>query len=131
MALLSRDAILAADDREYEVVPCPEWGGEVRLRSLTGAERDAYEQSLVQTRGKSREMNLRNARAKLVALCAVDENGNRLFSDQDVAALGRKNAKPLDRLFDVARRLSGLSEGDVDRLTEDFDDAQSDASTTG
>ena len=131
MALLSRDAILAADDREYEVVPCPEWGGEVRLRSLTGAERDAYEQSLVQTRGKSREMNLRNARAKLVALCAVDESGNRLFSDQDVAALGRKNAKPLDRLFDVARRLSGLSADDVDRLTEDFDDAQSDASTTG
>jgi len=131
MALLSRDAILAADDHEYEVVPCPEWGGEVRLRSLTGAERDAYEQSLVQTRGKSREMNLRNARAKLVALCAVDENGNRLFTDQDVAALGRKNAKPLDRLFDVARRLSGLSEDDVDRLTEDFDDAQSDASTTG
>jgi len=131
MALLSRDAILAADDHEYEVVPCPEWGGEVRLRSLTGAERDAYEQSLVQTRGKSREMNLRNARAKLVALCAVDENGNRLFSDQDVAALGRKNAKPLDRLFDAARRLAGLSEDDVDRLTEDFDDAQSDASTTG
>lgn len=131
MALLSRDAILAADDREYEVVPCPEWGGEVRLRSLTGAERDAYEQSLVQTRGKSREMNLRNARAKLVALCAVDESGNRLFTDADVNALGKKNAKPLDRLFDVARRLSGLSEDDVDRLTEDFDDAQSDASTTG
>ena len=131
MALLSRDAILAADDREYEVVPCPEWGGEVRLRSLTGAERDAYEQSLVQTRGKSREMNLRNARAKLVALCAVDENGNRLFTDADVNALGKKNAKPLDRLFDVARRLSGLTEDDVDRLTEDFDDAQSDASTTG
>jgi len=131
MALLSRDAILAADDREYEVVPCPEWGGEVRLRSLTGAERDAYEQSLVQTRGKSREMNLRNARAKLVALCAVDENGNRLFTDADVNALGKKNAKPLDRLFDAARRLAGLSEDDVDRLTEDFDDAQSDASTTG
>jgi len=131
MALLSRDAILAADDREYEVVPCPEWGGEVRLRSLTGAERDAYEQSLVQTRGKSREMNLRNARAKLVALCAVDENGKRLFTDADVNALGKKNAKPLDRLFDVARRLSGLSEDDVDRLTEDFDDAQSDVSTTG
>lgn len=131
MALLSRDAILAADDREYEVVPCPEWGGEVRLRSLTGAERDAYEQSLVQTRGKSREMNLRNARAKLVALCAVDENGKRLFTDADVNALGKKNAKPLDRLFDVARRLSGLTEDDVDRLTEDFDDAQSDASTTG
>jgi len=130
MAYLTRDTILAVDDREYETVPCPEWGGEVRLRSLTGAERDAYEQSLVQTRGKSREMNLRNARAKLVALCAVDESGKRLFADADVDALGKKNAKPLDRLFDAARRLSGLSEDDVGRLTEDFDDAQSDASTT-
>ncbi|MEU5950323.1 hypothetical protein ABZ793_32935, partial [Micromonospora sp. NPDC047465] len=65
MALLNRDAILAAEDRTYEEVNCPEWGGSVRLRSITGAQRDAYEQSLVQQRGGNRQMNLRNARAKL------------------------------------------------------------------
>lgn len=130
MALLSRDAILGADDRQYDEVDCPEWGGSVRVRSISGAERDRYEESLIQQRGNSRQMNMRNARAKLVALCVVDEQGNRLFSDQDVNALGRKNAKPLDRLWDACRKLSGLSDDDVEKLTEDFDDAQDDASTS-
>jgi hypothetical protein len=130
VALLSRDAILGADDRQYDEVDCPEWGGSVRVRSISGAERDRYEESLIQQRGNSRQMNMRNARAKLVALCVVDEQGNRLFSDQDVNALGRKNAKPLDRLWDACRKLSGLSDDDVEKLTEDFDDAQDDASTS-
>jgi len=131
VALLSRDQILAAEDRTYDEVDCPEWGGSVRLRSITGAERDAYEQSLIQQRGNSRQMNLRNARAKLIVLCAVDEAGRRLFSGEaDVNALSRKNAKPLDRLFDACRKIAGLSDDDVDRLTEDFDETQGDASGT-
>jgi len=131
VALLTRDEILAVDDRSYEEVDCPEWGGTVRLRSITGAERDAYEQSLIQQRGNSRQMNLRNARAKLIVLCAVDEAGRRLFSGEaDVNALSRKNAKPLDRLFDACRKIAGLSDDDVDRLTEDFDETQGDASGT-
>lgn len=130
MALLTRDEILAVDDRSYEEVDCPEWGGTVRLRSITGAERDSYEQSLIVQRGKSREMNLRNARAKLIVLCAVDEAGRRLFSEADVAALSKKNAKPLDRLFDACRKIAGLSDDDVDRLTEDFDETQGDDSGT-
>jgi hypothetical protein len=130
MGLLSRDAILGAEDRTFEEVDCPEWGGTVRLRSISGAERDNYEQGLIQQRGNSRQMNMRNARAKLIVLCAVDEAGRRMFTEQDVSALGRKNAKPLDRLFDACRRLSGLSEDDVDKLTEDFDETQGEDSTT-
>lgn len=131
MGYLSRDAILAAEDRTYEDVDCPEWGGTVRLRSITGAQRDAYEQGIVQQRGNSRALNLRNARAKLIVLCAVDDTGKPLFTEADVNALGRKNAKPLDRLFDACRRLAGLSDDDVERLTEDFDETQGDDSTTG
>jgi hypothetical protein len=130
VALLGRDAILAAEDRTFEEVECPEWGGTVRLRSISGAERDNYEQGLIQQRGNSRQMNMRNARAKLIVLCAVDEGGRRMFSEADVSALGKKNAKPLDRLFDACRRLSGLSEDDVDKLTEDFDETQGEDSTT-
>jgi len=131
LGYLSRDAILAAEDRTYEDVDCPEWGGTVRLRSITGAQRDAYEQGIVQQRGNSRALNLRNARAKLIVLCAVDDTGKPLFTEADVNALGRKNAKPLDRLFDACRRLAGLSDDDVERLTEDFDETQGDDSTTG
>lgn len=122
MALLSRDAILNAEDRAFEEVDCPEWGGTVRLRSITGAERDRFEQSMMEQRGNSRTVNLANARARLVALCAVDADGAQLFSSEDIRALGRKNAKPLDRLFDACQRLAGLSEEDVKKITEDFDE---------
>ncbi|MEU8264913.1 hypothetical protein AB0C02_30405 [Micromonospora sp. NPDC048999] len=130
MEFLNRDAILGAEDRSYDVVDCPEWGGAVRIRSITGAQRDAYEQSLIQQRGGNRQMNMRNARAKLIVLCAVDEHGTSLFSEQDVNALGRKNAKPLDRLFDACKVIAGLTEDDVDKLTEDFGATQGDDSAT-
>jgi hypothetical protein len=130
MGFLTRDQIVEVDDTEYDVVACPEWGGDVRLRSIKGRQRDEYEQSLVVERGGSRQMNLRNARAKLIVLCAVDEQGNLLFSPDDLNMLGRKNAKPLDRLFDACRKLAGLSEDDVDKLTENFGAAQSDDATS-
>jgi len=126
VAFLTRDQILESDDREYAEVSCPEWGGDVRLRSITGTQRDAYEQSLMQSNGADRKMNLRNARVKLIVLCAVDETGRPLFTADDVNALGRKNAAPLDRLFDECRRLAGMTPEDVDKLTEDFGAAQND-----
>lgn len=130
MALLSKDQILGADDRDYDTVSCPEWGGEVRLRSISGTQRDNYEASIVQSNGADRKVNLRNARTKLIALCAVDEEGRLLFTADDVNALGRKNARPIDRLFDACRVLAGMSENDVERLTENFGDAPSDEDTS-
>ena len=113
---LTRDAILKAHDLPTEVVEIPEWNGAVIVRGLTGAERDAFEQSIVEQRGKNTRMNLRNIRAKLVALTVVDENGNRVFSDEDAEALGKKSAAALDRIFAVAQRLSGLRPEDVEEL---------------
>lgn len=131
MAFLTRDQIIAADDRKYETVSCPEWGGDVRLKSISGTQRDAYESSVIAAGSSDKRMNLRNARAKLIILCAVDDNGAQLFTTDDLNALGRKNAAPIDRLFDACRKLAGMSENDVDALTEDFgatptDDAISD-----
>jgi len=117
---LGREAILDADDRVFEAVDCPEWGGKVRVRGLTGTQRDAYEASLLEERGGSRKMNLANARAKMVVLAVVDNDGRPIFTNDDVRALGRKSALPIERIFDVARRLSGMTQEDVDKLTENF-----------
>lgn len=128
---LGREAILDADDQQYDVVECPEWGGKVRVRGLSGTQRDAYEGSLIKGNGADRQMNLANARAKMVVLAIVDENGRQVFTGDDVRALGRKSAKALERVFDKARELSGMTQEDVDKLTENFggdpnDDAISD-----
>ena len=115
--LLTREAILQAKDLPYEDVAVPEWGGKVRVRALTGAERDRFEASIVEQRGKAGpRLNTANIRAKLVALCCVDEQGNRLFSDEDAELLGRKSAAALNRVFEVAQRLSGLTQADMEEL---------------
>jgi len=116
MAILTREAILNASDLLTEVVEVPEWGGSVIVRGLSGAERDHFESSVVEMDGKKVKVKSENMRAKLVALCVVDETGARIFSDQDVAALGQKSAAALDRVFQAAQRLSGLTEVDVQEL---------------
>lgn len=120
--LLTREQILEVVDLQQETVAVPEWGGEVMVRGLTGTERDAFEQDIVQLKrdGKrtSTEMDLHNVRAKLCVRCIVDENGERLFGDVDMEALGRKSATALSRVFEAAQRLSGLSDQDVEELAK-------------
>lgn len=127
---LGREDILATDDRQYNDIEVPEWGGTVRVRGMSGTQRDEYEASIIEQRGSDRKVNLRNARAKLVARCIVDGDGRTIFTSDDVSALGRKSAVALERVFDEARRLSGMTEGDVERLAENFEDDPSAGDTS-
>src|SRR5574341_2352955 len=122
--LLSRDAILAAVDVQTEDVPVPEWGGTVRVRGLTGTERDQYELWIVQGKGRNRDINIRQSRAKLVMMCVVDGDGKRLFDEADIVALGRKSALALPRVFDKAGALSGLDEETLEKIQDDLGNAQ-------
>jgi len=126
--VLTRDQILQASDLVREAVAVPEWGGEVLVQALTGSERDAYEATLMQLRGSNPQWNFVNARAKLVARSCVDENGARIFADEDVKALAKKSAAALQRVYDVAMRLSGLSSQDMEDLTKNSSNGQHDAS---
>lgn len=113
---LSRDAILQANDLPRETVPVPEWGGDVIVRGLTGTERDAYEAETFRLNGTAVTTDLTNMRARLVARTLIDEQGNRLFNDGEVMLLGRKSAVALQRVFEAAQRLSGLTASDVEEL---------------
>lgn len=131
MALLTRDQIIAVDDRTYEEVDVPEWGGSVRMRSLSGKERDDFEASMMQRKGNKVKDNMANFRARLLALCIVDENGKRLFVlPTEVLALGDRSAAAIQRLYNKANEMNGFSEKDVEDLTEDFDQAPDGASTS-
>jgi hypothetical protein len=116
MAILTREQILEARDMRVEKVKVPEWGGEVFVRSLTAAERDDFEGSIVTRDGSKLDFSIANIRAKLVARTVCDEAGNRIFTDADILLLGEKSAEPVDRIYDVAQRLSGLSDKDMEEL---------------
>ncbi|MFF7310561.1 hypothetical protein [Streptomyces sp. NPDC008137] len=116
---LSAEQILGADDLAYEDVPVPEWGGTVRVRELPGTERDKFEAQFVGKDGASvRAEGLEGFRARLAAASIVDADGKQLFrSVAEVKRLGEKSARALQRVCDVATRLSKMSEEDVKELT--------------
>jgi hypothetical protein len=119
MAVLGRDAILAVDDLRRQTVSVPEWGGEVIVRSMTGTERDELEGIIAsQANSASASARLRNFRALTVSLCAVDESGNRLFTLEDVEALGKKSVAGLQRVFAAAQVVSAMTENDVEELVK-------------
>ena len=120
MGLLSKDAILSADDLKQETVPVPEWGGDVIVRCMTGKERDTWEAQILAARDDIAKLG--NVRATLCALCICDESGERLFSDSEIETLGGKSAAALDRIWDRARALNAITQEDAEEL-EGKDDA--------
>lgn len=129
---LTRDAILTSPDIKTEIVEVPEWGGSVCVKALTGTERDAYETSLIRiNKDGSRQARWDNIRAKLCAFAICDpETKAALFSPGDIEILGTKSASALDRVFDVAQRLSGMGAQDVAVLMGNSGTDRSDTSTS-
>lgn len=133
---LGRDAILRPATLKTEEVRVPEWadpdtGADVVLvRELNGRERDEWEASLATQRGGKMIPDVRNVRAKLVARSVVGEDGQPVFAPEDVDRLGELSGAALDRVFEVASRLSGLSQQDLDDLGKLSPDGPSGGSTS-
>ena len=100
MALLSKASVLSAEDFRYAIVPCPEWGGDMRVRGLTAAE-----QANIQKRVSEKKTD--DLAMVLVLMACVDENGERFFEPSDRDALKSKPYAVLDRLSKKILELSG------------------------
>jgi hypothetical protein len=127
---LTREQILGIQDEQTRDVWIPEWKTNIRMRGLTSGQRDAYESSLLEGKGKNQKTNLANARAKLVVLCCLNSDGTRMFSNRDAEILADKAASAMERLFDAARELSGMTEEDMEELTGNSGTDQSDGSSS-
>ena len=113
--MLDKDAILGQTaDLGLQEVSVPEWGGTVCVRGLRGVERDAFEASMWEGDGKAKKQNLANLRARLLVRCLCNADGARLFADDDAAELGLRSGKAIDRLYDVACRLSGIGAAEIE-----------------
>lgn len=102
---LTAESILAADDFQYADVDCPEWGGVVRVRSLSGGQR-----SVITQRIQSKDTE--NLEELLVIMGCVDENGNRIFTNAHMDALKKKSNSPIQRISKKIMELSGIGTAD-------------------
>lgn len=125
-----RAAILASDDLAREPVDVP-WnlgGAKLYVRALEAREKDAY---VAQTMKTGEFQWTADITAALLVKVIVDEDGERIFTDADIAVLGAKDAGTLSKMFRIALRLSGMGPGDAEAIKADFGLAQSDGSVSG
>lgn len=105
--VLSRQAILEADDLPTETVAVPEWGGDVQIRVMSGLDRIKYETAIT--------TNKEDVIVALLAVTLCDEGGKLLFETADIAALASKSSKALARVFDRAIAFNKLRPADTDQ----------------
>lgn len=108
MALLTKDQIKKADTLKYQDEPVPEWGGSVRVSQMTAGERDFYEDSIYDA-GVDATVKVKREdfRAKMLLFCLKNEDGKPLFDS--IKEITNLSAKPIQRLYDVAQELNGMS----------------------
>lgn len=116
-------AINAASDIRTEKVHVPEWKTDVYLKVLTGTERDAFEAGYTDQR-------MANFRVRFLVLTLCDQEGERLFDDEQVALLGKRSSLVINRLFENAWKINMLSQEAVDEAGESSGGGLKNASTT-
>lgn len=124
--IFERKVPLATEDVEF-------LGGIVTVQELTGTERDAFEASLVTFDAKNRRINnTHNVRARLLQKSIIDpDTGELMFAPAEVPALGMLPAKELDRAYEVAARLSGISAEAVETTAKNSEEIPGDDGASG
>ena len=111
-----RDKILEIKDIQEEEVSIPEWGCRVLVRGLTGRQRAIFLQNGIDSKGK---LDMQKAYPDLVILSARDpETGEPIFGAGDADAVIEKSGAALERIAQVAMRLSGLGPNAVEEAAK-------------
>lgn len=133
--MLSLDTILATDTLQPRKVQVPEWGGHVYVAALTADQRDEFETEWQRIKDARKQEDNVGFRAFLVASTLCDES-NRLLCvngkrESSADALGAKAAGPINRIFNAACELNGLTKDDVEELEKNSEAAPAPLSTDG
>jgi hypothetical protein len=116
---LNREALLAAasdkKNRARETLTIDGFGV-VIVQGMSGTERDAWERSLIVGRGRKRDVNTENVRAKLAVRCIVNDAGEREMTDADAEAFGQLRVDWLNPIYEASQRVCGVSDEDVAEL---------------
>lgn len=85
----------------------------VRLQSLTELEKSNLDALWGERYGKNDEVDM-VMRRELVVVSLVDDEGNRLFKDDEVDVLGDFKASDIAKWYRAARKHSGFDLSDVE-----------------
>jgi len=128
---IDKEAIIGAKDIPISTIEVPEWGGTVCVRRQNIRERDflipisdgfmsieppkkeGQPPIIKMKEGEESEKAYAKHRLYSVGFALCDENGERLFSDEEIeSVLGKKSSVVIDRIH---RELGNAFKGDADQ----------------
>lgn len=124
MNSLSRETLLKKRNRRTKTVtispshPDQDLAGKtVTVRSMTARERSEFESQFSHPKtGKHLPNRAAEIRERLVIATVIDEQGNPLFTDDDLGALKEVDAAILEAIAKASQELNDISEEDLAEL---------------
>lgn len=115
---LTREAFLKPAEVPTERVELPELDAFVTVRGMTANERNKFDKQFQTKTGKTNRATMDEIRQRLVVWACVDESGAPLFTQEDVASIGAQSAAVVERIVNVAQRLCGMSDTDIEGMAK-------------
>lgn len=104
----------------------------VRIRSLLEGELSSYQMETINAKsGGFRAARLKEANARLIVLCLVDDDGNCIGSNRNISSINKWDAADSQYLFDACVGHCGINSGDIEALVGNSDRTTDDASPSG
>lgn len=123
--IASKADILGTTFARHEDIEIPEWDLTVRIRSMTAADRDAWGQEMYT---ESQVGLVQNFRARLLAHVLIDEEGKRIFTPAEAAALGEQDSEVIERIYKAAMKLNKLGKEATEEAEKNLEPGPRDAS---
>lgn len=109
MKCLTKDEILARRKRTLKPVELP-WVAEdsgIYVQTLRAIEVSRWRKTLLDKDGNPDPKKLEQQRERLVVIAAVDENGTRMFTNEDLEALNNSENGLVDAIYNSAEEHNG------------------------
>ncbi len=90
---------------------------------MTAQQVTAYQRQFTLSSNKPNLKRQAEQRERMLIACCVDEQGNPLFTDADIAALGAQPSTVIEPIFDACLEVCGHLKGDDSAKNSDGNDA--------
>jgi len=108
MGYLTREQILGAQDRKVIELDVPEWGGTIRLRSMSGLAAEEYIKAVQDAKTDFEPLLL------LISSSVIGDDNELMFpAPEDVKGLASKNLSALKHVSEACMEVNGFNQEEV------------------
>lgn len=112
MALINKEQFLQNTACEHKDVHIEELGGEIRIKAMSIADQIKFEEESANTKNQNELI------FQLILNCCIDENGEKLFEQEDLEIIKERSAPVVIKLFQEILKVNKLDEEEIDKLAK-------------